>query len=106
MKQEFLFDEDTSHGGATLLPVGVVGSTASLTKAQKQFNKLVAKIAEQRREIAQWQAFIPIHLQRCSVELEPLVVSMREKGIAKVRLLDAAMEKGGLTRRTAAPPRK
>lgn len=98
MKQECLFEDGGEGSGSTVLTVGVTGSTASLTKAQKQFNKLVAKIAEQRQQITQWQAFVPLHLQRCAAEIDPLVERLREKHIAKVHLLDKAMDAGGLTK--------
>lgn len=62
MKQPRLFDDNTVNddNGApelALSRVGIAGSTNKLSKTQKQFNKAIAKIEAQMRDIEQWNEF-------------------------------------------------
>lgn len=98
MKQETLFEDSADEDRVSVVPLAVDGSAPSLSKAQKQFNKWIAKIDTQRREIALWRAFIPLHLQRCAAEMDPLAAQVRERRIAMVRLLDGFIDGRGLTR--------
>jgi hypothetical protein len=101
--QSNLFDDDP--GNARLVPLGMRGSAATLSKAQKQFNKWLAKIDAQRREIDEWLAFGPVHVERCVRELEPLNERMRQRRIELAKLLDAALDGKGLSKRQRAGAR-
>jgi len=53
MKQQSLFDGDDRRGvGRAVVPLGVVGSAASLSRAQKKFNRLIADLEAARQELA------------------------------------------------------
>ena len=89
--QPSLFDDDALPASA--VPVlGVPGSAAALTKAQKQFNKLIAKIAAQRELLRQWEAFVPVFQRRLAADIEPMNQELRGQRIAMAKLLDRAMD--------------
>lgn len=96
MNQESLFDSEARSPQP--LAVSMVGSAKLLTKAQKQFNKWVEKIKAQRLAIEQWRDFIPKHMERCSQEMDPLLVQLRARRIEMVDLLDAAMDGKALSK--------
>lgn len=98
MKQVSLFDDCPGDGSGALTPLGLRGS-ARATKAQNQFNKHLARIAEQRRDLAQWQAFVPIYHQTVAAGFDPLIARLRDRRIAMARLLDRTMQGDALTRR-------
>lgn len=81
-----------------MVPLGIPGSSPKLTKAQKQFNKLVARIAAQRLELAQWQAYVPVYQHRYVAEHEPLMTSLREARVAMVVMLDKAIDSKALSK--------
>lgn len=89
MKQGALFDD--LDGGTTLRTVGVPGTRSALSKAQKLFNKLIARIEWQRQLLRQWRDYVPIHRQRVAVEFAPLQQRLRDRRIEMVALLDEAM---------------
>lgn len=89
MKQTSLFDD--THGGTALRGVGVPGSRSTLSKAQKLFNKLIARIESQRQLLRQWRDYVPVYQQRFADELIPLQQRLRERRIEMVALLDKAM---------------
>ena len=99
MKQQSLLDDDSSEPKRTLTTLGVIGSGPTLNKEQRQFNKLIASIEATRRELAQWQAFIPVYQQRWAAEIAPITARLREKRIAMVMLLDRAMDGKSLNKR-------
>jgi hypothetical protein len=82
---------------AVPLPKGA-GST-KLTKGQKQFNKLVARLKAQRKELAKWQAFKRAYHDRLSGEYHPLSRRLREKRVITAKLLDHALERKALKKR-------
>lgn len=90
MRQPSLFADDKDIQ-AGLPVVGVVGSKRALTPAQKLFNKLIARIGEQRQRLQQWRDFVPQYQQRHAADVEPLQRRLRQGRIAMVRLLDRAM---------------
>jgi hypothetical protein len=106
VKRPSLFDDRRGDGNGALTPVGVAGNPSRLTKAQKQFNSLISRIAEQRRELAQWQAFVPVYRQVVAGSIEPLNARLRERRIALVMLLDRAVAGDELTRREQAKARE
>lgn len=97
MKQSSLFPDHESPD-ATSRAVAITGSTSQLSKAQKQFNKAIAKIEALMREVEQWREFLPRHHQRVNAEYAPLQSAMHEKRIAMAWLLDTHMEGKKLTR--------
>ena len=95
MKQPTLFDHDSQRSrdrADPFTPLVVAVNAATLTKAQKQFNQWIAKIAAQREDLARWQAFVPVYQRRYSAEFEPLNARLRKCRIAMVALLDRAMD--------------
>lgn len=72
--------------------LGVRGSAVALTKAQKLFNKLIAKISTQRELLRQWEAFVPVFQQRLAADIEPMNLELRGHRIAMAKLLDRAMD--------------
>jgi hypothetical protein len=75
-----------------------IGST-KLTKGQKQFNKLVARLKAQRKELLKWQTFKQVYHDRLSGEYQPLARRLRETRIGTAKLLDQAMERKQLKKR-------
>ena len=100
MKQRPLFAEDAvrDRSNVLALTLGIVGSSSTLSKAQKQFNRLIAKIAGQRQELASWNAFIPVYRDRFTAEITPLNATLRAHRIALVELLDRALDGKGLNK--------
>lgn len=72
------------------------------TKAQRMFNRLIEKIEAQRAALAAWQAFLPTFQRRVVTEMEPLQQRCVEARIALAKLLDAAHERAGTTKREQA----
>lgn len=85
-RQPSLF-EDTA---AALPVVGVPGSQRALSKGQKRFNSLIAKIEAQKRVLAQWHDFLPIYGRRSAAEMAPVAARLRERQIEMTALLDRA----------------
>ena len=54
--KKILFEQDTSVTATT--QVAVAGTSQTLSREQKQFNKLIAQIAATRHELAQWREFV------------------------------------------------
>jgi hypothetical protein len=75
-----------------------IGST-KLTKGQKQFNKLLARLKAQRKELTKWQTFKQVYHDRLSGEYQPLARRLRETRIGTAKLLDQAMERKQLKKR-------
>jgi hypothetical protein len=102
MRQNSLFDDVPGAGVAT---IPVIGSAAVLTKAQKQFNKLIERLNQQRQEIARWQAYRLSYDQQLADRYQPLAARLRKKRIAMVQLLDRAMQGKALSKRERAKVR-
>lgn len=81
-----------------MTPVGVAGSTNTLTKEQQQFNKLISQIEATRKDLAIWREFVPQFQQRVAGEAEPLAARMRVRRIEMVKLLDQSLDRKGLTK--------
>ena len=99
MKQQSLFDGDDRRGvDRAVVPLGLVGSAASLSRAQKKFNRLIADLEAARQELARWNGYLPTYGQRVHTEIEPMQARLRQARIAMVELLDQTMRGGRLTR--------
>ena len=106
MQQTSLFDDAlTAASGSTVPVLGVIGSITVLTKAQKQFNKLVERLTLQRQELARWQTYLQTYHQQFADHYQPLVARLRDKRIAMVRLLDRTMNGKALGKRERAKVR-
>src|SRR5271165_803786 len=98
MKQQSLFDGDDRRGvDRAVVPLGVVGSVATQSKAQRRFNRLIADLAAARQELARWNGYLPTYGQRVHTEIEPMQARLRKARIAMVELLDQTMRGGNLT---------
>ena len=86
-------------GGNAVVQVAVFGSDKALSRAQKTFNRLIGTIEEQRRRLADWQAFAQSFASRVAKELSPLERRLDEQRRALLACLDAAHDGGRLTRR-------
>ena len=82
--------------------IAVAGGAPAMSKAQKTFNRLIAKIEGQRQLLAGWQAFVPQFHNRIAQDLTPLQQRMDEQRLALLRLFDAAHDGRGVTRRERA----
>jgi hypothetical protein len=70
-----LFDDEEPDSGTSLIEV--LAQSKPLTKAQLNFQRLVAKIEGKREQLKQWQAYIERYHQRLAAELVPLQDKMR-----------------------------
>lgn len=61
-----------------------------LSKAQKQFNQLIKKIAEQKQLLLEWQTTLPQYNQRLSESYTPLMAKFNQQRIEWLHLLDRA----------------
>lgn len=88
--QKSLFDQDASVAATT--PVAVAGKSQTLTREQKQFNKLIAQIAATRHELAQWREFVDEMRRFHAAKITPLLTEMRQKRLLLLALYDEAMD--------------
>ena len=61
-----------------------------LSKAQKQFNQLIKKIADQKKLLLEWQDTLPQYNQRLSESYTPLMTKFNNQRIEWLHLLDRA----------------
>ncbi len=94
--QKSLFDNDPASQG--LVTAAVPGSAHTLSREQKQFNKLIAQIEATRRELEVWREFIPQMRQTYLTQIEPALATLREKRLALVVLFDEVMSGKGLNK--------
>ncbi len=85
--------------GRSAVPVPTSMGSAKLTNGQKAFNKLIARLKAQRKELAKWQAFKLVYHDRLSGEYQPLARRLRETRIGTTKLLDQALERKQLKKR-------
>ena len=64
---------------------------AAQNKAQREFNRLIGQIAQQRELLAQWQGFELRHHQRVITEMQPLQQQLRAARLALLKQLDALL---------------
>jgi len=76
-----------------------VGSRKTLSRPQKTFNRLTAKIEDQRRRLAEWQAFGQSFGTRVAGELQPVERRLDEQRRALLRCFAVAHDDGTMTRR-------
>jgi hypothetical protein len=69
-----------------------------LSKAQKQFNKLINQIEIQRNILLAWKDAIPSYQQKHAMEFEPLIESLRTIEAEKIRALDSAIHGGSFNK--------
>ncbi|MEO8408862.1 MAG: molecular chaperone DnaJ, partial [Oxalobacteraceae bacterium] len=74
---------------AKIVKIAEPKGQTTLSRGQKLFNKLIKKIEKERKNLAAWQAAIPVYQQKCSTELDPLVRSYDQQRTELVRLFDA-----------------
>ncbi len=96
-RQKSLFDNAPSDANAVTLAIR--GSSPSLSRGQKQFNKLIAEIATLREGLAEWREYPLRYRKRVAKMIEPRMAELREARIAMVGVLDAALLGKGLNRR-------
>lgn len=86
-------DDKPSAPGRDAVAVGRGPDGGSgLSKAQRRFNQLVAKLRGQREELQRWQAYQQFYRQQLGDKYQPLIARLREQRVAMARLLDAAMD--------------
>ncbi|MFT3801623.1 MAG: J domain-containing protein [Burkholderiaceae bacterium] len=90
------------ESGYRLVRIDEAPSARPLSKAQRSFNRWVERIDEQRRRLADWQAFAETWQTRVAGEYEPLWRRVVEQRIALLTLFDRAHGGGELTRREQA----
>lgn len=73
-------------------------AAAKLSPAQKKFNSLVKRIAEQRELLAQWQLAVPLYRERREREFKPLLDDYRVLSVQMVHTLHAASSRKGLSK--------
>ncbi|KQP14107.1 J domain-containing protein [Pseudorhodoferax sp. Leaf267] len=73
-------------------------AAAKLSPAQKKFNSLVKRIAEQRELLAQWELAVPLYRERRTREFSPLLDEYRVLNVQMVRTLHEAFGRKGLTK--------
>lgn len=73
-------------------------AAAKLSPAQKKFNSLVKRIAEQRELLSQWELAVPLYRERHEREFTPLLNDYRVLSVEMVRALHAAAGRKGLTK--------
>jgi hypothetical protein len=61
-----------------------------LSKAQKQFNQLIKKIADQKKLLFEWQDTLPQYNQRLTESYTPLMTKFNHQRIEWLHLLDRA----------------
>lgn len=101
MKQSPLFDDEPEPPPepAAPVPVRIKPTSRPLSPAQKQFNRLIARIEGQRRLLAEWEAYLPQFRAQVAQQMEPLQRRLDEQRRALLQVLDAAHDGPGLTRR-------
>ena len=77
---------------STLTTVRIVSQQeqATLSKAQKAFNKQIDKIGKQRKLLADWQATISLYRQKFDDKFRPLLLLFNERRRELVHTLDQA----------------
>jgi hypothetical protein len=78
---------------------GIRGSAPTLSRTQKQFNKLVEEIALLRLRLAAWHEFASTYHRLFEEKLQPLQQALREGQVALAGILDDALLGKHLTRR-------
>jgi hypothetical protein len=78
--------------------IAVTGKSATLSKSQKTFNKLIKQIEQKRQQLAVWEATIPRYQKKHVEEMVPLTDSIYAMQTRMVQCLDKAHGKKGLTR--------
>lgn len=66
-----------------------------LSKAQKQFNKLIQRIEHEKDKLLAWKNTIPSYQHKHGLEFLPLMQNLNKIQAEKVRLLDCAISAGG-----------
>lgn len=99
MQIQFSFPDDDSTDANAIVQVAAAGRSKALSRAQKTFNRLTAKIEDQRRQLGEWQSFGQSFASRVASEMSPLQRRIDEQRRALLRGFDSAHDGGKLTRR-------
>ncbi len=97
MHQRSLLDDESTEPHRAV--VGIVGSSRTLTRAQRKFNQLIERISRQRQELDGWRAFRQTHFAEVAGQFQPAMARLREKQVAMVRLLDRILDGNSLVKR-------
>jgi hypothetical protein len=90
IEQRSLFD-DSLAATPTVSLVRAGSAARPLTKNQRQFNRLTARLQELRGELASWQRAVDRYRQRAALELEPLHRELLAEQRAAVLSIDALL---------------
>ena len=71
---------------------------ATLSRAQKAFNKLIDKIGKQRKTLAEWQTTIPLYQQKYDSKFRPLLLIFNQRRRELVHALDRAYDDKALSK--------
>lgn len=77
---------------ASKLSIAPNTATKKLSAAQRKFNGLIKKIAEQREILKAWETAVPLYMERWHTEFEPLIDSYHECSLEFLHLLDRLSE--------------
>ena len=88
--------------GSNEIDLALSGSAPTLSRAQKQFNKLIREIGTLEQALTHWQDYLPRYRQRINAEFQPLHQAERKCTIAMTELLDQAIASKRLTEREMA----
>lgn len=89
-----LFPDDSAPAITGLV---LTASEAPLSKEQKAFNNLVAKLDKARKKLGGWREAIEVFRQRCAAELVPREVRQADLQTELARALHAAHGQKGVT---------
>ena len=97
-----LFDDERGNDGSV---VEALARAKPVSKAQRLFHQLVARIERMREKLQHWQAFLPRYNQRLSREMAPLRLQLRAGQRRMVDLVDGLLSQPGPGRRLASRER-
>ncbi|TXH41248.1 MAG: hypothetical protein E6Q92_07150, partial [Burkholderiaceae bacterium] len=89
-----LFSDDPAPAITGLV---LTSAEAPLSKEQKAFNNLVAKLDKARKKLAGWRETLEVFHRRCAGELEPREARQAELQAGLARALHAAHGQKGVT---------
>jgi hypothetical protein len=87
-----------AHSKSKIVRILEPKGQSALSKAQKLFNKLIKKIDEQRKALAEWQTAIPRYQQRYANDFDPLLQTFDQHRVKLVHLFDRAYIDKALTK--------
>lgn len=82
----------------SIVIAGDKGSSGTLTRNQKTFNRLIKQIEQKRQRLAAWEILMPRYQKKYAEELLPIEAGLEGLQLQMVRKLDRAYGQKGLTR--------